>query len=165
MLGLLRFFVGTSIAAIGLGALLIVIGVLVAGPFIAIGGAHILRPVLSKLGLEGQLAADNAARSPKRTATTANALLIGVFLVTFVTVAGGSLKDFAVREIQKLESADFIVASDGGSLDADLLASMTSAKGVEAVTPFRRESATLDGKPSLISTADSGDLVEPGRSR
>ena len=159
-LGLLRFFLGTSVAAIGLGALLIVIGVLVAGPFIAIGGARILRPVLSKLGLEGQLAADNAARSPKRTATTANALLIGVFLVTFVTVAGGSLKDFAVREIQKLESADFIVASTGGTLDDELLTSMRSAKGVKAVTPFRRESATLDGKPSLISTADSGDLVK-----
>lgn len=160
VLGLLRFFLGSSIAAIGLGALLIVIGVLVAGPFIAIGGARLLRPILSKLGLEGQLAADNAARSPKRTATTANALLIGVFLVTFVTVAGGSLKDFAVREIQKLESADFIVASNGGTLDDELVASMGSADGVAAVTPFRRESATLDGKPALISTADAGDLVK-----
>ena len=159
VLGLLGLFVGSAPAVVGLGALLLVIGALVAGPFIAIGGARVLRPVLGRLGLEGQLAVDNATRSPKRTATTANALLIGVFLVTFVTVAGGSLKDFAVREIQKLERADFIVASTGGTLDDALLEDLGNAKGVEAVTPFRRESVTLDGDPSLVSSADVEDLA------
>lgn len=159
VLGLLGLFAGSAPAIIGFGALLLVVGALVAGPFIAIGGAHVLRPVLGRLGLEGQLAADNATRSPKRTATTANALLIGVFLVTFVTVAGGSLKDFAVREIQKLESADFIVASTGGTLDEKLIADLGAAKGVESVTPFRRESVTLDDQPSLISSADVEDLA------
>jgi putative ABC transport system permease protein len=157
--GLLGLFLGSAPAIIGLGALLLIVGALVAGPFIALGGARLLRPVLGRLGLEGQLAADNATRSPKRTATTANALLIGVFLVTFVTVAGGSLKDFAVREIQKLESADFIVASTGGTLDDQLLADLGSTEGVDAVTPFRRESVTLDGQPSLISSADIDDLT------
>ena len=86
--------------------------------------------MLGRFGLEGQLAVDNSIRNPKRTATTANALLIGVFLVTFVTVAGTSLKDFAVAEIQKLESADFIISSDGGTLDDELLADIASVDGV-----------------------------------
>lgn len=158
-LGALGLFVSSQPALIGFGALLLVIGTLVAGPFIAIGGARLLMPLLGRFGLEGQLAVDNAKRSPKRTATTANALLIGVFLVTFVTVAGGSLKDFAVREIQKLESADFIVSSQGGSLDPELLADMKAVDGVESLTAFRRESVTLDGEPSLVSTPDVGDLI------
>lgn len=159
VVGLLGLFLGSAPVVIGLGALALIVGALVAGPFIALGGARVLRPVLGRLGLEGQLAADNASRSPKRTATTANALLIGVFLVTFVTVAGGSLKDFAVREIQKLESADFVVASTGGTLDEQLLADLGAVDGVEAVTPFRRESVTIDGQPSMISSADVEDLA------
>ncbi|MBX3287130.1 MAG: ABC transporter permease, partial [Actinobacteria bacterium] len=133
--GAAGLFVGSSPAAIGIGALLLVVGAIVAGPLVALGGARLLRPVMGRFGLEGRLALDNTVRSPKRTATTANALLIGVFLVTFVTVAGTSLKDFAVREIQQLESADFVVASSGGSLDDALLADLAGAKGVRAVTP------------------------------
>ena len=60
-------------------------GVIVAGPLIAFWGTRLLTPVISRLGLEGRLAADNTRRNPKRTATTANALLIGVFLVTRVS--------------------------------------------------------------------------------
>ncbi len=67
---------------------------------IAIGGATLARPIVNRFGLESRLAVDNSARNPKRTATTANALLIGVFLVTLVTVAGQSVKDFAIAEIQ-----------------------------------------------------------------
>lgn len=161
VLGLLGLLAASAPAAIGLGALLLVVGVLVAGPMIALGGARLLRPVLGRLGLEGQLAVDNSVRSPKRTATTANALVIGVFLVTFVTVAGTSLKDFAVREIQKLESADFVVSSQGGSLDDDLLATIADTEGVDGVVAFKREAVTIDGTPGLVSTPGAGaDLVD-----
>jgi putative ABC transport system permease protein len=159
-LGLLGLFGGTAAAGIGLGALLLVIGTLVASPLLALGGAKVLRPILGRFGLEGQLAVDNSVRNPKRTATTANALLIGVFLVTFVTVAGTSLKDFAIREIKKLESADFVVSSQGGTLDDELLASIAEVEGVASVAPFRREAASIDGNPGLISTPGSGDLVD-----
>ena len=58
-------------ASIGLGGLALFIGVIVSGPFLAVGGARLLKPLLSRVGLEGQLAVDNAARNPQRTATTA----------------------------------------------------------------------------------------------
>jgi putative ABC transport system permease protein len=159
-LGLLGLFVGSNAAAVGLGTLVLVVGVLLAGPLIALVGARLLAPIAARFGLEGRLAVDNSARNPKRTATTANALLIGVFLVTFVTVAGTSLKDFVVGEIQKIESADFVVSSNGGSIDDKLVADLQAVDGVEQVTPFRRESVTIDGEPSQISTADEGSLVD-----
>jgi putative ABC transport system permease protein len=160
LLGLGGLFLATSPVGIGFGVLLLIVGIIVAGPFIAAGGAGVLRPVLSKLGLEGRLAVDNSTRNPKRTATTANALLIGVFLVTFVTVAGTSMKDFVVSEIQKLESADYLISSDGGTIDAELVQQLEGVEGVNRVVPYRRESITLDGEPSLLSTADGGGLVE-----
>ena len=159
-LGLGGLFFGTGPAGIGMGALMLVIGTIIAGPFIATVSTRAFRILLKPFGLEGQLAVDNSARNPKRTATTANALLIGVFLVTFVTVAGTSLKDYAVAELQKLSSADLIVSSDGGSLDATLVKNLQTVPGVEKVTTFRRESVTIDGKPSQLSTADTGALLQ-----
>ena len=55
----------------------LIVGVIIAGPFIAVGGASLARPLVNHAGLEARLAVDNSARNPKRTATTANALLIG----------------------------------------------------------------------------------------
>jgi len=110
--------------------------------------------LLSRFGLEGRLAVDNTARNPQRTATTANALLIGVFLVTLVTAAGTSVKDFAVGEIKKLDSADYIITSDGGSIDPELQADFERIDGVKTVTPFRRESVTIDGDVTRLSSGD-----------
>lgn len=158
-LGLASMLLGANPFLIGLGALMLIVGVIIAGPFVAIGGASVFRRIFSAFGLEGRLAVDNSIRNPNRTATTANALLIGVFLVTFVTVAGVSLKDFVVAELQKLESADYMIQSDGGTIDDDLISDLEAVEGVEQVTPYRRESVTIDGQPSLLSTADTGELL------
>jgi putative ABC transport system permease protein len=156
VLGLL----GGSGAGLGFGAFALFIGVIVAGPLLAIVAAKLFRPIARLFGLEGRLAADNTARNPQRTATTANALLIGVFLVTLVTVAGTSVKDFAVEEIDKLSGADYFLDSTGGSIDDALVAQLVAIDGVEQVTPFRRAPVALDGEPSAISTADFAALSE-----
>jgi putative ABC transport system permease protein len=159
-LGVLQMLTSGQPFAIGVGILMLIVGVILAGPFIAIGGARLARPLVSRFGLESQLAVDNSARNPKRTATTANALLIGVFLVTLVAVAGTSVKDFAVAEIQNLEGADFTISSNGGSIDPDLVDRLEAIDGVERVTPFRRESVTVNGTPSQMSTTDTGTAVK-----
>ena len=153
-LGALGMLFGPA-PAIGLGVLALFIGVIVAGPIIAVVGSRIFRPLLSRLGLEGRLAGDNIARNPQRTATTANALLIGVFLVTLVTVAGTSVKDFAVAKINELSSADYVIESDGGTIDDALIADLQAVDGVEAVTPFRREAVSVEG-PGTVDPAGSG---------
>jgi putative ABC transport system permease protein len=151
---------GGDAVVVGAGTLVLFVGVIVAGPLIAIGGARVMRPVLSRFGLEGRLAVDNTARNPRRTATTANALMIGVFLVSLVTVAGTSAKDFAVGEIKKLESADYLVESDGGTLDDAFVGDLAAVDGVQQVSPFRREAVTIDGTASLLSTADLAAVRE-----
>lgn len=153
-LGLALLMFGGSAALIAFGALLLFLGVIVAGPFLAVGGAHLARPVMSRFGLEGRLAVDNTARNPTRTATTANALVIGVLLVTLVTVAGSSVKDFAVGEIKKLQSADFIVVSDGGSVDPNITTRFERVEGVKSVVPFRREAVTINGTKTTLSAGD-----------
>ena len=84
-------------------------------------------------------------RSPKRTATTANALLIGVFLVTLVAVAGASVRDFAVGQINDVQSADYVVVSKGGTIDDAFVAKLRDVEDVNEVVAFRREPVTIDG--------------------
>ena len=85
--------------------------------------------------------------------------------MTFVTVAGVSLKDYVVAEIQKLSAADFLVNSSGGSIDPALVKKLEDIPGVQKVTPYRLQAVTIDGKPSMISTEDGGNLADVAKLR
>jgi putative ABC transport system permease protein len=158
VLGLLGLLAGSGLATVGLAVVALAAGVIVGGPFVATGGARLSRPLMQRFGLEGRLAVDNTIRNPQRTATTANALLIGVFLVTFVAVGGTSVRDFAVGEINKLSSADYLVTSDGGSIDPAFVAKMEKVDHVTTVSPFRRDAVTVDGRPLILSSANVPEI-------
>ncbi|MEQ6902933.1 FtsX-like permease family protein [Nocardioides sp. YIM 152588] len=160
LLGLAGMAFGGGLWTIGGGILAFMAGLFVGAPHLAKGGARLARPLLSRFGLEGRLAVDNSIRNPKRTATTSNALLIGVFLVTLVGVAGTSMKDFAVGEINKLQSADYIVTSTGGSVDDDLIAQFEEVPDVEQVVPFRREPVLVGGEVMPISSGDVDAIAD-----
>ena len=104
----------------------------VAGPLLARVFAKVVTPLLGAVGLTGRLAADNSVRNPKRTATTANALVIGLFLVTLVTVSGEAMKSYIVGEFNKLSSSDFIVGAER-ALDPELVEGVRDTEGVTGV--------------------------------
>jgi putative ABC transport system permease protein len=81
-----------------------------------------------------------------------------VFLVTLISIAGTSTKDFVLHEIKKIQSADFIVISTGGTIDPGLVRNLEAIKGVDKVEAFRHESITLDGKASQLFTGDIASL-------
>ena len=98
LLGPLRSGLSTTALLVwmGLGALLIFLGV-------ALLAERLVRPLASWLGwpgarvggVAGSLARDNARRNPQRTASTAAALMIGLALVTLVSVlAAGIVSTF-----------------------------------------------------------------------
>lgn len=158
--GALGLVVAPSAKIIALAAIAFFIGMIVAGPVIALGGSKVFRPLMSRFGLEGRLAADNIGRNPQRTATTSNALLIGVFLVALVTVSGTSLKDFAVSKIDELSSADFNISSNGGTIDDQLVSDLEDIEDVTRVVPFRTESVALQSDEGIPATLSTGDLAE-----
>jgi len=158
VLGLAAMLFGSNPGLIGLGVVLFVAAVLVGGPHIASIGARLARPLLSRFGIEGRLAVDNSVRNPKRTAATANALVIGVFLVTLVAVVGTTVKDFAVGQLATLQSADYLVVSDGGTVDDAFVDQLSGVEGVQQVVPFQRQAVTIDGTPAALSTGDIAAL-------
>jgi putative ABC transport system permease protein len=136
------------------GALSLFVGLVIGGPLLARLFARLLSWPMSTVGLTGRLAADNSMRNPKRTATTANALVIGLFLVTLVTVAGEALKTTLVAELNELSGSDYLVASDG-AIDPETVAAIGSTDGVAASAPVR-SAITFDegGSPVTLSTVD-----------
>ncbi|MFN8039615.1 MAG: ABC transporter permease [Acidimicrobiales bacterium] len=149
-----RFVIGAGLCAIGIGAtlagglagqgLLLVVGppalflgILFAGPFIATAFARLLAPVARLFGRTvGRIASDNAARNPRRTSTTANALVVGVFLVVFVTAAGGAIRDWGTQQISKIGGADLTVSTTGGPLPDSLVDQVKATPGVAGVAPI-----------------------------
>ena len=80
-----------------------------------------------------------------------------------MSVAGTSVKDFAVAEINDLSSADYIIESDGGTVDPALVSSLEGVEDVEQVVPFRRAAVTIDERPSAMSSGDLGLLTSTAK--
>ena len=95
LLGALALAVGLTAPAIqlvGVGALLIFIGVARLAPAVARPMSSVIgRPLARLLGMSGRLGRENSMRSPRRTAQTASALMVGLALVSVIAVFGASL--------------------------------------------------------------------------
>ncbi|MGH1489714.1 MAG: ABC transporter permease [Acidimicrobiales bacterium] len=158
-IGLAGLLQGNKSWTVGLGLVGVFVAVVVAGPILATGFGKLLAPVMRMLGLEGRLALDNTTRNPARTATTANALLIGVFLVTLISVAGQNVRDALVALLQEPEAADYSIGSLGSVLDDELLSSLSNIEGVDSVVAFSRAAVDVNDFPSTISTGDLDQLA------
>ncbi len=119
------------------GPVLMFLGVLIGGPRLAVWfttlAGWIVRPVARRIG---PLAVENVRRNPNRTATTANALVIGVFLVVFVTAAGGAIRDYAASALDQFAGPDLTVATGQGSLPVGLPSQIAALPGVAATAPI-----------------------------
>jgi putative ABC transport system permease protein len=102
--------VAPAIQLVGLGAVLIFIGVARLAPAVARPMSSVLgRPLARLLGMSGRLGRENSMRSPRRTAQTASALMVGLALVSAIAVFGASLSQSATQSIDKAINADLIV--------------------------------------------------------
>lgn len=145
---------------IGVGLAFLMTGVLVLGPVIArpIAGVVGIGLPLVK-GVTGQLARENAMRSPRRTAATAAALIVGVALVSFITIFASSAKSSINAVIGIGFEGDYIIqpANQFGGIGAppSLAEDLARVNGVETVTPF----SFLAGQITLPDNTKTGALM------
>src|SRR5256885_10811154 len=84
---------GQAAIMLGGGAALVLVGGSVYSPSLVRALAGVIGTPLERVrGLTGRLARENSQRNPSRTAATAAALMIGLALVSFVTVFAAGLK-------------------------------------------------------------------------
>jgi putative ABC transport system permease protein len=119
------------------------------------------RPSARVGGSAGRLARTNAMRHPGRTAATASALLIGVALVTAVTVVAKGLEEVSTGSLERRVQATAVVsAADGWSpIDPALERAVASAPGVEAVTSLRQDGALAFGEEEGVNAVDPATIT------
>jgi putative ABC transport system permease protein len=152
-----RFTISNPLV-LGLGALVLFLGVVIGGPLLARLMGRAMKSLLGR-SLTGRIAADNMARNPRRTATTANALVIGLFLVTLVTVSGTAFRDWLVGELNEMSSSDFVVLG-ATPVPEDVVDEISDIEGVTGVAAVR--TAELDdgtGSTDVLSGADIDELI------
>ncbi len=102
---------------VGLGAALVFLGVAILSPLMAGPLARIIgAPLPSISGVAGKLGRENAMRNPKRTASTAAALMIGLGLISFVSIFAASIKASAFQALEQTLKADYIVSTSSFSM-------------------------------------------------
>ena len=151
----------TALSLIGLGAVALFIGTAMLSPFLVPPIASVAGAPMVKLrGLTGQLARENAVRNPGRTAVTAAALMIGLALVTFVSVFAAGLKAGINNTIDQSVRGDIVLQHTDGFSPIPTASSDAVAKvdGVEAVSGWRfvqGEVVGLGGKKSGVTGLDT----------
>jgi putative ABC transport system permease protein len=116
------------------GPPLLFLGVLVGGPVLAAAFGRLVQLILGPFG-KGTLkvGVENVQRNPRRSAATALALVIGVFLVVLVTAGGGAVRDYAVGQLSEFGGSDLTVIAFSGEMPDDYVRQVRAVEGVAAV--------------------------------
>ena len=157
-----------DIRTVGIGAGLILVAVLVLGPVIATPLAAAVGSWIPKVkGITGHLSRQNAMRSPRRTASTAAALTIGVTLIVFITVFAQSTTTSINNAIGNGFRGDYIVTTANqfsfAGAAPDMAQKLREVRGVDQVSALRMNQAQLtfaDGSKTtgLVGGIDPADM-------
>ncbi|MER5362590.1 ABC transporter permease [Streptomyces sp. NPDC002785] len=140
----------------GLGSVLVLTGMIVIAPLLSRPLIRLAGAVTTRLfGVSGKLAKENALRNPRRTAATASALMIGLTLITGLSVTGSSmnaaLKDAAVRGL----TADYKVSNAGfDGIEPALGAKVAKVPGVAATADVASSALGARGEFASLTGAD-----------
>ncbi|MHC0429621.1 ABC transporter permease [Streptomyces sp. O3] len=127
--GLAPAMLGSALTLTGM----IVLAPLLSRPLVSLAG----RATGRLFGVSGKLARRNALRNPRRTAATASALMIGLALITALTVAGNSARAGIEKMATEGLRADYKVAQTNYQLPDASTAELAKVPGVAAAAPVR----------------------------
>ena len=145
------------------GVLALFVGVAMIASRVVRPLAYVLGTPGAKLGgMAGKLARENAVRNPKRTASTAAAVMIGLALITFVAVIGQGLRTSFTGAVNELFIADYnVTTADGSPLTNKAAAALKQVPGVE-VSEIRSSKAQVRGKDVFVTSTDANLLKTVG---
>jgi putative ABC transport system permease protein len=156
--GLLLALFGPAHAAfIGIGVVGAVLGITTLAPLFMRPLAAAVGLPLSMLGVSGDLARQNAMRNPKRTASTAMALVIGLTMVAAVSVFAASLKASFTDVLANSTNADLYVmtpSSDTAGYSPKVVDIVRAVDGVDVVSPTSFGIGLFDGKEGQFTSID-----------
>ncbi|MEU5884713.1 FtsX-like permease family protein [Spirillospora sp. NPDC047279] len=159
MVGLFADEAGNRLVTVATGAVLIFLGIAVLSPLVARPLSRVLGwPFAHWAGQPGKLARQNAMRIPRRTASTAAALMIGLALVSLVTIFAASLKASTAKILDQVVAADYILTGPTDSFagfSPEVVKQISAQPQIEAATGLRSGAFKLaDGTGKNLTGID-----------
>ncbi len=149
---------GNRLVNIAAGAVVIFLGVGVLSPLVARPLSRVLGwPFARWAGEPGRLARENAMRSPRRTASTAAALMIGLALVSLVTIFAASAKASVTKVLDQTIAADYILTGPTNSAQGfspEVVTRLAQQPEVASATGVRINVFKLDGQTQPVAGVD-----------
>jgi putative ABC transport system permease protein len=139
---------GDAALMLGGGAALVLFGVSLYSPRLVRPLAGAIGAPLERLrGLTGRLARENSQRNPSRTAATAAALMIGLALVSFVTVFAAGLKASIADAIDNSFQGELEIQNTNGfdPIPTQIATAVRSVPGVQTVSTLQATQIKIDG--------------------
>jgi putative ABC transport system permease protein len=156
-------FVNTSqtLLLLGLGALALFIGIAYLAPLLVrpVAGA-IGRPLAALRGVPGRLARENAIRSPRRTASTAAALMIGIALIAAVAVIASSFKASGEASIVGSLNSQLLVIdnSSQGGFTTQVVSGLHNDPRLADLTEVRANSVVIGSANQSLLAIDTAAI-------
>jgi putative ABC transport system permease protein len=145
------------------------IGIFVLGPLMARPLAGVIGwPLPQTIGVTGTLARRNSMRNPKRTARTAAALMVGVALVTGISILAASIKSSVRSIIGGQFSGDLVINTQTqgfGGLPPDLTTNLNQLPEIGTATGLQISFGKINGSKSatnlaVVDPATVGDVFD-----
>lgn len=133
-------------AVVFAGGIAAFFGVLLAAPVLVPPLVRIIGAVFGRvLGTPGRLAAVNAVRNPRRAAATTAALLVGVTLVSVMSVGAASTRATVNAQLDEKFPVDYMVRSESG-VPAEVINGVRDLPGLSDTTVVHSVTTHLRGK-------------------
>jgi putative ABC transport system permease protein len=160
VLSVFMLLAGTK-TAVG-GAMLFLVGMVVAAPGLVIPMARLFSPLLSLwFAREGDLARGNMVRQPGRAAITAGTLMIGLASLILMVAVVNSFSSFIDNMIRRTFTSDVLLVPqsvgtyrDVVGADENLVKRIQALPEVEVASGMRYASSTYNGQPLEIMGLD-----------
>ena len=141
------------------GMVLMLFGTIAATPVLARPVVRGIGALARRQGVVARLAEENSLRNPRRTAATTSALMIGLALVSMMTVFGASASGSIDALIAKSFRGDFVVSGQRSEpMSQSIAPSMKKVDGVREVSRQRYGDGTANDAPATFLAVDAATL-------
>lgn len=144
---------------VGVGAALTFLGVAMLSALFARPAVGLLGVPFQSLGVPSRLGRGNAMRNPRRTSTTAAALMIGLALVAMVSTFGSSTKASVDVIVGDALGADYVLHTDTFQpFSPEVAKALQGKPELAQVAAYRFGRAKVDGDRTDVQGVESGPL-------
>jgi putative ABC transport system permease protein len=162
--GIAALFIGlyahvkSPVLVVGAGAVLVFFGVALLGQLVSLPFSRAFgAPLARTRGVAGVLSRQNAMRNPRRTATTASALMVCVGMVGFMTIFASSARASIDSVVDQSFTGDYVINSGAGlngGFDPSFTQRLSQLPQLSAVTGLRLGMALVDGSSVQLAAVD-----------